>query len=205
MVNSAGIISTFAGSGSSGSSGDGSSATSAYLKSPTAVAWSLTSGSLYIADSGNCRIRMISPSGIITTIAGTSTNPVSGYSGDNGPATLALLSAAWGLTVDMNENVYISDSDNHVVRQISSSGIITTYAGTGTAGNSGNGGAAASAQLYTPIGVAVDSSGKLYIADFNSYVVRAVFHASPTSAPTPAPTTSAPTKPTQQPTSRPSR
>jgi uncharacterized protein (TIGR03437 family) len=154
---SSGVITTVAGGGSS--LGDNGPATSAQLNSPSGVAVD-SAGNLYIADSGNQRIRKVS-SGVIATVAGGGSSL-----GDNGPATSAQLNAPQGVAVDSDGNLYIADSLNYRIRKVSN-GVITTVAGNGTAGFSGDNGPAASAQLGGPSGVAVDSAGNLYIADNN--------------------------------------
>ena len=115
-------------------------------------------GNIYIADLGNSRIRKVTAStGIISTIAGTGTNS---YSGDNGAATSATLFNPYGVGLDTASNVYIADTRNHRIRKVTiSTGIITTFAGTGTASYSGDNGPATSATLNYPSGVAVDSAG----------------------------------------------
>ena len=115
-------------------------------------------GNIYIADRGNNRIRKVTVStGIISTIAGTGT---SSYSGDNGAATSATLNLPRGVGLDTAGNVYIADNYNHRIRKVTiSTGIITTFAGTGTASYSGDNGPATSATLNYPYGVAVDSAG----------------------------------------------
>ena len=115
-------------------------------------------GNIYIADWGNHRIRKVTVStGIISTIAGTGT---SSYSGDNGAATSATFNNPYGVGLDTAGNVYIADSFNHRIRKVTiSTGIITTFAGTGTNSYSGDNGPATSATLYYPFGVAVDSTG----------------------------------------------
>ena len=115
-------------------------------------------GNIYIADQWNHRIRKVTVStGIISTIAGTG---ASSYSGDNGAATSATLYTPRGVGLDTAGNVYIADTSNHRIRKVTiSTGIITTFAGTGTASYSGDNGPATSATLYYPIGVAVDSAG----------------------------------------------
>jgi sugar lactone lactonase YvrE len=162
-----GIINTVAGNGTCCFSGDGGPATSAQLNNSTAVA--VAGSSLYIADTENFRVREVS-SGIITTVAG---NGLSGYSGDNGPATSAQLSSAYGIAVDGSGNLFISDSYNSSIRKVSG-GVITTVAGTGACGFSDDSGAATSAALCYPYDVALDGSGNLYIADTNNYRVRKV-------------------------------
>ena len=169
MVNSAGIIKTFAGGGSGG---DGVSATSAQLYYPYGVAVDI-SGKVYIADYVANRIRMVNSAGIITTVAGTGEW---GYNGDDGAATSAQLYFPFGVTADSSGNVFIADHFNHKIRMVSSTGIITTFAGTGTYGNSGDDGAATSARLYRPTGVAADSNGqqRVYIADSFNNKIRVV-------------------------------
>ncbi|MCB4792555.1 MAG: carboxypeptidase regulatory-like domain-containing protein [Elusimicrobia bacterium] len=169
-VNASGIITTISGTGTAGFSGDGGSATSAQLASPRGVAVDI-SGNVYIADSGNQRIRKINASGIITTIAGTGT---ADYSRDGVIAILAQLNSPSGAAVDASGNVYIADYGNHRIRKVNTSGIISTIAGTGTAGYAGDGGSAVFAKLNGPSGVTVDSSGNLYIADNGNHRIRKV-------------------------------
>ena len=169
-VDTNGIISTVAGNGTSGYSGDGSAATSAQLKSPLGVAFD-SEDNMYIGDYGNNVIRKVDSNGIISTVAGTGT---AGYSGDGGMATSANLYKPTALTVDLSGNIYFCDTYNEVVRRISKNGIISTIAGTGTQGYSGNGGAAASAKLYRPYGIAVDSLNNIYITDSYNYVIRKI-------------------------------
>ena len=128
-------------------------------------------GNVYIADTGNNRVRVISTQGVISTLAGTGT---AGYSGDNGPAASAQLNQPSGLAVDATGNLYVADFGNSRVRKISIHGVITTVAGTGTAGYSGDGGQATSGQLDTPTGLAVDAAGNFYISSFSSGYVRKV-------------------------------
>ena len=141
-----GDIFTFAGTGAAAFGGDGGPATSATLRQPTAVAW-LADGSVLVADYANHRIRRISPSGQITTVAGTGT---AGYTGDGGPATSARLN--WPLDVEPTADggFLIADLGNKRVRRVSPAGIITTVAGTGADGTSGDGGPATSARLSCP-------------------------------------------------------
>ncbi|MFB5761966.1 cadherin-like beta sandwich domain-containing protein [Paenibacillus medicaginis] len=169
-VDSLGNISTVAGTGSEGYSGDGRAATTAQLAGPTGVAVD-NSGNLYIADFMNNRIRKVDSSGNISTVAGTGEN---GYSGDGGAATTAQLSDPQGVAVDSSGNLYIADRGNNRIRKVDSSGNISTVAGTGEWGYSGDGGAATTAQLYYPFDVAVDSSGNLYIADAINQRIRKV-------------------------------
>ena len=170
-VNSAGVISTVAGSGAQGFSGDGAAATAAQLNQPRGVALDGT-GNLYIADWANHRIRKVDvSSGNISTVAGTGT---AGFSGDGGAATSAQLDNPYGVAVDGASNLYIADGDNNRIRKVNSSGNISTVAGTGTAGFSGDGGAATSAQLDNPYVVALDGAGNLYIADGGNHRIRKV-------------------------------
>jgi uncharacterized protein (TIGR03437 family) len=168
-VTPGGIITTLAGNGTQGYSGDGGPATSAELNGPYRVTVDLA-GNVYIPDSSNCRIRKVSPNGTITTIAG---NGVPGYSGDGGPATSAELTYPEAVAFDSAGNYYIADKAN-VVRKVDPSGTITTAAGTGVSGYTGDGGPATSATLDGPVGVQVDSSGALYISDQGNNVIRKV-------------------------------
>ena len=164
-----GVITTVAGNGAQGYSGDNGPATGAHLVCPGAVAVD-SSGSLYIADTLNFRIRKVS-AGLITTVAG---NGTPGFSGDNGPATSAQLSAPQGgMAVDSAGSLYFADTGNNRIRKILN-GVITTVAGSGTEGYSGDNGPATNAQLYSPLGVAVDSAGNLYIADNSNARIRKV-------------------------------
>jgi uncharacterized protein (TIGR03437 family) len=171
-VSVGGTINTFAGDGVTGFAGDGGVATSAQLNLGVSSGIAVDSaGNVYIADSGNNRIRRVSVSGVITTVAG---NGSAAYTGDSGVATSASLNGPVAVAVDASGNLYIADAGNNVVRKVSTSGIITTVAGNGTAGFSGDGGRATSAQLWTPSGVAVDHAGNLYIADYGNYRIRLV-------------------------------
>ena len=162
-----GVITTVAGGGAT--LGDNGPATSAHLYSPKGVAVD-SAGNLYIADTYNQRIRKVS-NGVITTVAGTGTHGPS--SGDNSPATSASLFSPTGVAVDSAGNLYIADTGNSRVRKVSN-GVITTVAGTGGYGFSGDNGPATSAQLYNPDGIAVDPAGNLYIADTLDSRIRKV-------------------------------
>ena len=167
---SGGSISTFAGNGTFSYSGDGGAATQAQLNTPQGVAVD-TNFNVYIADTLNNVVRKVSPNGTISNYAG---NGGAGSSGDGSAATSAQLHGPQGLAIDASGNLFIADTMNAKVRKVSASGVIGTVAGSGTAGFGGDGGAAASAQLNLPVGVAVDSSGNLYIADFGNSRVRKV-------------------------------
>jgi hypothetical protein len=177
-VDTSGVIRTVAGAGGShGYSGDGGPATSAQLDKPEAVAViSMGEGSavnLYIADTNNACIRKVDAAGKIATVAGIGRS--SGYSGDGGPATMAELDKPRGVFVDLLNNFYIADSENHGIRKVeSASGVISTIAGVGIAGYTGDGGPAVSATLRKPYDVYVDSAGNLFIADKDNHAVRIV-------------------------------
>jgi sugar lactone lactonase YvrE len=168
VAASTGLIATVAGTGVLGYDGDGVPATSTPLADPWGVATD-AAGNLYIADTSNSRIREVA-SGVITTVAG---NGIEGYSGDGGPATGARLSAPEGVAVDSAGNLYFADTDNQRIRKISG-GVITTLAGNGTPGYSGDNGPATNAQLNSPAGIAVDSAGNLYIADSGNDCIRRI-------------------------------
>ena len=176
-----GIITTVAGFFFAGFNGDGIAATSARLWVPTRVALD-GSGNLYIVDKDNQRIRRVdagadgqvtgAPDETITTVAGTG---IAGFSGDGGLATSSRLRFPRGVVVDGSGNLFIADAGNHRIRRVdNSTGIITTVAGTGIAGFSGDGGLATSARLSSPRGVALDSSGNLFIADRDNHIIRRV-------------------------------
>ncbi|MBN2282420.1 MAG: hypothetical protein JXO48_00860 [Deltaproteobacteria bacterium] len=169
-IHKASIIETEAGTGVAGYSGDGNPAAEARLGVPHGIAMD-ASGNLYIADESYSCVRRVDMAGMITTVAGTGEL---GYSGDGGPATEAKLGFLGGIAVDMSGSLYIADWDNNCIRKIDTSGIITTVAGTGESGYSGDGGPATEARLNFPDGIAVDQSGNLYIADFYNSRVRKV-------------------------------
>jgi sugar lactone lactonase YvrE len=171
QVSVAPTIATTAGNGTGGYSGDTGSALNAELNVPTGVALD-SAGNLYIADYANNVVRKVAAgTGIITTVAGTGTQ---GYSGDTGLATAAELNVPFGIAVDTGGNLYIADSGNNVIRKVTSAGYISTVAGNGTPGYSGDGSTATGAELNAPLGVAVDSQGNLYLADSLNNVVRKV-------------------------------
>jgi hypothetical protein len=162
-------ISTLAGDGTFGFSGDGGPATAAQLNGPIGVAVA-ADGGILIADYLNSRVRRVSPTGTITTIAGSGTY---GFSGDGGPATAAQLTWPSGVAATAG-GLLIADPNNERVRRVSPDGTITTIAGTGTHGFSGDGGPATAAQLALPTGVAATADGGLLIADQNNERVRRV-------------------------------
>jgi sugar lactone lactonase YvrE len=179
------VIVTVAGNGTPGSAGNGVAATSAELNQPQGVTVD-SSGNLYIADTSNHLIRRVdAASGTLSTVAGNGiTNPVTGdgsYSGDSGPAIQAGLDFPYAVAFDAAGNMYIPDSKNNVIREVAAvngvvtaSGILTTFAGTGAPGFSGDGGAATAAQLWSPEGVIADPAGNLYIADTQNASIRKV-------------------------------
>jgi len=171
VSSSNGTISTIAGTGTAGFSGDGDLAVSAKINGPVGIAVD-AAGNVYFADTVNNRIRKITSStGTITTIVGTG---VSGYSGDGGAATSAQINSPFGIAFDSAGNLYFSDTLNSVIRKVNSSGTITTVAGNGFTGYSGDGGAANQAELNNPGGIAIDSAGNIYIADVDNKVIRKV-------------------------------
>ena len=169
-VDSAGLITTIAGTGEVGFGGDGGPATDARLASPGAMATD-GAGNLYIADWLNYRIRKVDSAGVITTIAGTG-EP--GFGGDGGPAVQAQFTLPRGIATDSTGNLYIADTNNHQIRKVDAAGTISTIAGTGEPGFGGDGGPAVQAQLASPYSVAIDSAGNLFIADTNNHQIRKV-------------------------------
>ena len=170
-VNSAGIITTAAGNGLGNQTGDGGSATAAIVGAPNGLAFDET-GNLYIATgSDSNRIRKISLTGIITTIAGG--NDIV-YNGDGGPATAAGFRQVYDVAADNRGNIYVSDVQDSRIRKIDANGMISTYVGTGTAGYNGDYIAATAAQINFPKGLAVDDTGNLYIGDFRNRRVRKI-------------------------------
>jgi uncharacterized repeat protein (TIGR01451 family) len=167
-----GIITTVAGTGIYGSGGDGGPAIAATIASPRGIAVD-ASGNIYLANVGNDSIRKVAAAtGIITRVAG---NGVSGYSGDGGAAINAQLNSPEGVALDSFGNIYIADAGNHRVRRVwAVNGIITTIAGNGIWGYSGDGGPATAAQLYFPRAVLVDASGNVLIADNRNSRIRRV-------------------------------
>jgi sugar lactone lactonase YvrE len=175
-VDTAGKITTVAGTGTQGFGGDNGPATAALLDSPQGLAFG--GGNLYIADTHNHRIRQLNLStGVITSIAGSS----AGFSGDSGPATAAQMNLPTALALDSSNNLYIADTQNYRVRKLNlTSGIITTVAGDGTQGFGGDNGPATAAEVDSPTGLAVDTSQNLYIADTHNQRIRKVAAATET-------------------------
>ena len=168
-----GIITTVAGVlGAQGYSGDGGSAIFAHLNTPDSIAVDPVNDYLYIADSGNNVIRRVNLStGIISAFAG---NHTAAYSGDGGPAVNASLNGPWGVTVGPDGQIYISDQNNQSVRKVALDGTITTIAGNGTSGFSGDGGPASAAVLNSPAATVIDAAGNIYISDSGNNRVRKV-------------------------------
>ncbi|HEY3834986.1 MAG TPA: AAA domain-containing protein [Bryobacteraceae bacterium] len=170
-VDTAGVMTRVAGKSKVGGyAGDGGPATEAKFHGIAAVALD-QNGNVYIADYGNNVIRKITTDGVVATIAG---NGQYGFSGDGGPAVKARLKEPTGLAVDTEGNIYIADFYNHVVRKVMLDGTISTVAGNGSQGFSGDGGPATKAQLYGPESVKLDTAGNLYIADYSNNTVRRV-------------------------------
>ena len=175
-VDTNGAITTFAGTGAAGYSGDGGPAVQAQLNGPLGVCVG-PSGAIYVNDEGNGRVREISPSGTITTVAG---NGSTVNSGDDGPATAAGFVIPIRCAVDSSGNLFIVDQGAFRVRKVDGSGIITTYAGTGAQGFSGDGGPATQADMNNPTWATVDASGNLYVTDQFNFRIRMVNAASGT-------------------------
>jgi sugar lactone lactonase YvrE len=169
-VSPSGIITTVAGNGEAGYISDGGPAIATRLHNPVDVAID-DAGNLYIADIYNNRVRKVSPSGIITTVAG---NGEAGYVSDGGPAIATKLHHPHGLALDREGNLFISEWSGHRVRKVNRSGIITTVAGNGIAGYVSDGGPAIATRLQNPDGLVFDRQGNLYIAEYGNHRVRKV-------------------------------
>lgn len=165
-----GNITTIAGTGVAGFSGDGRPATSARVNYPHGIFWDLA-GNIYFADAFNHRVRKISTSGIITTVAG---NGRANSDGDGRPAVAASLFHPAGITSDSAGNLYITEMKGHRIRKVDAAGIITTIAGIGVPGFSGDGGPATLARINAPKGVTIDKNGNLIFTDTDNFVVRKI-------------------------------
>lgn len=170
IVNSEGIIKTFAGSGNEGYNGDSMPATQATIDKPFGLALD-NNGNLYIADRGNNRIRKVNKAGIITTVAG---DGAFFFMGDNGPAYRASIAGPTGIAVDGKGNVYIADRNNNRIRVVDSLGMIRTFAGTGQQDYNGASEVARETNLHLPFGVALDKRGNILIIDRSHYRIRKV-------------------------------
>ena len=173
-INASGIMTTYAGNGIGGYSGDNGPATAASFKYPTGLVMD-PAGNLYIGDVGNFVIRKVTPTGIISTIAGTAGTP--GFSGDGGPATAATLGDPQNLAINAAGELFIADVSYHKIRKINTSGIISTIAGNGIGGYSGDGGLATQAQINQPRGLKTDASGNVYFADGQNHRIRKITNA----------------------------
>lgn len=169
-VDTNGIITTLAGNGTAAFAGDGGAATNASMYRPVALTLD-ANGNLFIADSENNVVRKVGRNGIISTVAGTNNY---GFSGDGGAATNALMDAPSGVAVDAGGNLYIADAGNQRIRKVDSRGLITTFAGTGAWGFTGDGGAATNAELWNPTGLGLDAAGNLLVADSSNGRIRRV-------------------------------
>jgi hypothetical protein len=175
-IDTSGIISTVAGTGTKGFNGDGGPAMVAQLSLPAGLAID-SEGNLYIGDAGNNRVRKVTPEGIISTVAG---NGLIEYTGDGGPATAAGLNsgpaanATLDVAIDSADNLLIADPGNCVIRKVTPDGVIHTIAGNGMAGFSGDGGIATAAQMLYPSAMALDSKGNLFISDQFMFRIRKV-------------------------------
>ena len=169
-ISPEGAITIFAGTGTAGTfgqgsfGGDGGPATAAQLHNPSGLAVD-DAGNVFIADRSSHRVRKVSPNGVIVTVAGGgAVDGGDGFSGDGGPATSAELNYPLGVAVDARGNLFIADTINHRIRRVAPDGVISTVAGNGSVGLSGDGGPATSAEIGSPFGVAVDGIGNLFIS-----------------------------------------
>jgi len=171
VVSSVGVISTYAGTGSPGSSGDGGPATAARIGSLVWLAVD-SGGTLYLNDADSCVVRRITPDGIINRYAGTGT---CGHTGDGGPALNAQIALFDGhIALDASGNLYLSEAGTSTIRKVTTSGTITTIAGTGQLGSSGDNGPANKATFNFPAGLAFDAQQNLYVAEPNNMIIRKI-------------------------------
>jgi sugar lactone lactonase YvrE len=168
-LDSAGVLRLIAGTGSEGDQGDDGAAIDAIFSELAGIAVG-PDGALYVSDVKANRVRVIRD-GVVSAFAGTGTM---GYAGDGGPATVAELASPTGIAVDADGVVFIADAKNHVVRRVGVDGLISTIAGSGVPGFSGDGGAASDASLNEPDGLALADDGTLFVADRNNSRVRAI-------------------------------
>ncbi len=169
-VTPAGSVTAIAGNGTFGYSGDNGPATAASISNSAFTAIAVDSaGNVLFTD--NNRIRRVTPAGVITTIAG---NDTSGFSGDGGPASSAVLWVPSGLAFDSSNNLYVADTGNNRIRRITPAGVITTFAGSADQGFAGDGGPATSARFVSPRGLAFDTTGSLYVADVGNHRIRRI-------------------------------
>ena len=166
-----GALAPLAGTGIGQFGGDGGRASNANLRGPTGLAVD-RGGNIYIADTDNHRIRKVDPTGNITTFAGSGAPDQGIFAGDGGAGTQARLNRPSAIAIDAQNNVYIADTDNHRIRKVDPTGNITTLAGTGTSGFSGDGEAGLWARLNRPQGIAVNGRGYLFIADTGNHRIR---------------------------------
>jgi sugar lactone lactonase YvrE len=167
-IDREGYLTPFAGNGAPGYNGDGKLATESSLANPYDVRLD-SKGNVYIADTSNHRIRKVDRKGVITTVAGTG---VPGYSGNGGPAVNAQLKKPYGIFLDKEDNLLITDSENHVIRKVGQDGIIHTIAGSGQRGYDGDGGPALAAKFDTPQSLGIDAQGRIYIGDEHNNAIR---------------------------------
>ncbi len=169
-VDGSGIITTVAGTGNTGYSGDGSPATATDMGFPYGLAFD-NNGTLHVSLYYEAKVLKIENlTNVVTTVAGSTF----GYSGDGGPAIAAEMSGPWGIAFDYANNLYIADFENERVRKVNTSGIISTIAGTGSIGFTGDGGPATAARLSGPTDVRVGPDGSVYIAEYNNHIVRRI-------------------------------
>ena len=163
-------IETIAGNGAAGFAGDGGPALAASFNTPSDIAFG-TDGTIYICDLRNSRVRAISPDGTVSTVAG---NGAAAFSGDGGPATAASLNEPTGVAVGRNGDIFIADASNRRIRKVDSNGVISTVAGTGVPGFTGDGGPATAAMLDAPTRIDFDANGTLHFTDQNNHRIRRI-------------------------------